>query len=131
MKARILNRADVLTLVDRLRQRGYEVLAPFCEKDGRDTFFDTVTDANRQQIQIHFANPYYPPKRFVLPQIERLLTVRQDDGGLHVEPVYEERKRAIFGIRSCDVAGIYHLDLFYLGRDFRESTTRNAAGICF
>ena len=30
------------------------------------------------------------------------------------------RKRAIFGIRSCDVAGIWHLDRFYLGRDFRD-----------
>jgi ferredoxin len=27
---------------------------------------------------------------------------------------------AIFGIRSCDVAGIYHLDRFYLGRDYGD-----------
>lgn len=29
MKARILDRADVLKIVDLLRQQGYEVVAPF------------------------------------------------------------------------------------------------------
>jgi ferredoxin len=119
MKARILESADVLKIVDLLRQRGYEVLAPFGGR-GRDTCFDTVTDKNRAAIQLHLPNPYYPPKRFVLPHIERLLKVRKRNGDVRIEPTYEEPKRALFGIRSCDVAGIYHLDRFYLGRDFRD-----------
>ena len=119
MRARLLARCDVLTIVDLLRQQGYEVIAPFCGR-GRDTFFDTVTDRNRDQIQIHLPNPYYPPKRFVLPQIDRLLQVRRADGELQIEPIYAETKQAIFGIRSCDVAGINHLDRFFLGRDFRD-----------
>ena len=119
MKARILDRADVLKIVDLLRQQGYEVVAPFCGR-GRDTYFDAVTDQNRDQVQTHFANPYYPPKRYVLPHIEPLLKVTRTDGNVRIEPIYEEPKRAIFGIRSCDVAGIYHLDLFYLGGSFRD-----------
>lgn len=119
MKARILDRADVLKIVDLLRQQGYEVVAPFRGR-GRDTFFDTVSDQNRNQVQIHLPNPYYPPKRYVFPHIERLLQVRRNNGDIRIEPVYEQPKRAIFGIRSCDVAGIYHLDRFYLGRDFRD-----------
>jgi ferredoxin len=119
MKARLLAAADVLKLVDLLRTQGHEVIAPFRGR-GRDTFFDTVTDENRDQIQIHLPNPYYPPKRFVLPHIERLLRVRREDGGYRIEPTYEEPKRAIFGLRSCDIAGIHHLDRFYLGRDYRD-----------
>ena len=119
MKARILDRADVLKIVDLLRQQGYEVVAPFCGH-GRDTYFDTVTDQNRDQIQTHFANPYYPPKRYVVPHIEPLLKITRTDGNVRIEPTYEEPKRAVFGIRSCDVAGIYHLDLFYLGGSFRD-----------
>ena len=118
MRARIIDRADVLKIVDLLRQ-DREVIAPFGGR-GRDTFFDTVTDANRDQIQIHVPNPYYPPKRFVLPHIERLMTIRRDQGHLQIEPTYDEPKRAVFGIRSCDVAGIYHLDRFYLGRAPRD-----------
>ena len=119
MKARILDRADVLKIVDLLRRQGYEVIAPFGGR-GRDTAFDVVTDENRDQIRIHLANPYYPPKRYVFPHIERLLKIERNNGDLRVEPTYEAPKRAIFGIRSCDIAGIFHLDRFYLGRDFRD-----------
>jgi hypothetical protein len=52
MKARILDRRDVLKIVDQLKGQGYEVIAPFTGL-GRDTFFDTVTDENRDRIQIH------------------------------------------------------------------------------
>jgi ferredoxin len=119
MKARILERVDVLKIVDLLRGQGYEVFAPFAGR-GRDTWFDLVTDENRGRVQVHLPNPYYPPKRFVLPHIERLMKVRNSNGDIHIEPTYRDRKRAIFGIRSCDVAGIWHLDRFYLGREFRD-----------
>ena len=119
MKARILDREDVLKIVDLLREQGYEVFAPFSGR-GRDTWFDLVTDENRDRIQVHLPNPYYPPKRFVLPHIERLFKVRRSNGDIQIEPTYRERKRAIFGIRSCDVAGIWHLDRFYLGREYRD-----------
>ncbi|MEI7729879.1 MAG: 4Fe-4S dicluster domain-containing protein [Verrucomicrobiota bacterium] len=118
MRARIIAQADVMKIVDLLRQE-HEVIAPFVGH-GRDSYFDVVTDANQNQIQLHLANPYHPPKRFVFPQIERLFRFQKTDGKISVEPNYDERKRAIFGIRSCDVAGIQHLDRFFLGRDFRD-----------
>jgi ferredoxin len=118
MRARIIHRSEILRLVDLLRQE-YEVLAPFIGR-GRDTLFDVVTDENRDRIQVHLQNPFYPPKRYVLPHLERLFKIRQDPTGARIMPTYDETKRAIFGIRSCDVAGIYHLDRFYLGRDYRD-----------
>ena len=119
MKARILHHSDVLKIVDLLRAEGYEVIAPFHGR-GRDTYFDTVNDQNRGRVQIHLPNPYYPPKRFVFPHIERLMKFQKNNGEIQIEPAYEQPKRAIFGIRSCDLAGIYHLDRFYLGREFRD-----------
>ncbi len=119
MKARILDSADVLKIVDLLRQQGHEVFAPFGGR-GRDTCYDKVTDQNRGEIQIHLPNPYYPPKRFIFPHIERLMKIQRSDGDLQIEPTYREPKRAIFGIRSCDVAGIWHLDRFFLGREHRD-----------
>jgi sulfhydrogenase subunit beta (sulfur reductase) len=119
MKGRIISQADVLQIVDMLWEQGYEVLAPF-QGRGRDTYFDTVTAENRAHIPLHLPNPYYPPKRYVLPHIERLMTIRRSNGDWKVSPTYQETKRAIFGIRSCDLAGLWHLDRFYLGRDFRD-----------
>jgi ferredoxin len=117
MKARILDRADVLKIVALLRQQEYMVYAPFPGR-GRDTYFDEVTDRNAGDVQIHLANPYYPPKRFVLPPLERMLTVTRTDGHVSITPTMHTGKRALFGIRSCDVAGIDHLDRFYLGREY-------------
>lgn len=123
MKARILDQSDVLILVDVFRGCGYEVIAPFNNgaASGRDSVFDVVTDANREAIQIHLPNPYYPPKRYVLPHIERLFQIRTQAGGtFEILPTYEHPKRVLFGVRSCDIAGIWHLDRFYLGREFRD-----------
>ena len=120
MKARILNRADVLKVVDQLRGQGYEVMAPFLGR-GRDSVFDVVTSENRDQVQIHVPNPYYPPKRFVFPHMEHTMTIHKEtDGGLSFEPKYDAPKRAVFGIRSCDTRGIYHLKRFFMGRDFQD-----------
>mgnify|MGYP001159379673 CR=1 FL=1 len=116
MRARVIGEADVLKLVDLLRQ-DRQVIAPFCGR-GRDSYFDVVTDVNRDQIRLHVPNPLYPPKRYVLPHIERLMRMRRAAGGLwNFEPDYAETPLALFGVRSCDVAGVRHLDRFYLGRE--------------
>ncbi|HXK61254.1 MAG TPA: 4Fe-4S dicluster domain-containing protein [Acidobacteriota bacterium] len=117
MRARIIDRQELITVVDLLRKE-YEVVAPFYGR-GRDTYFQVVTDENRDQIQLHLPNPYHPPKKYVLPQIQRMMRIRYN-GKVQIEPTYEEKKRAIFGIRSCDVAGIYHLDRIFLGGDYRD-----------
>ena len=119
MKARIVDRAHLLRIVDQLRQDGYQVIAPVRGR-GRDTYYDVVTDHNRDRIEIHLPNPQYPPKRYVFPHIERLFDVRKENGEVRIEPAYYGPKRALFGIRSCDLAGIWHLDRFYLGRDYRD-----------
>lgn len=120
MRARIIEKTGVLQIVDLLRREGYEVVAPFYGR-GRDTLFDVVTDANRDHVQIHLPNPYYPPKRYLLPQIQRLLTThRGADGQVRVQAGTEQPRRAIFGIRSCDLAAVGHLDRFFLGREYRD-----------
>lgn len=119
MKARIIPTEDVLSIVDILRDEGYQVVAPFRIHDA-DTCFDLVTDDNRNAIALHVPNPLYPPKRFVLPHIQRLMTTERTADGLRVEPTIAEQRLAVFGIRSCDVAGIRHLDRFYLDREYRD-----------
>ena len=118
MRARILHPQDLPKLLDRLRL-DYQVFAPFSQRGG-DTFFDQVTDENRDRIQIHFANPRSAPKRFILPQLERLLVVENPESECRIEPTLDHTPRVIFGIRSCDLAAIGHLDRFYLGQAFRD-----------
>ena len=117
MLAKTLRREDLGGLIDLLR-RDREVVAPF-RGNGRDTWFDVVTCENRGRVELHLPNPQYPPKRFVFPHIACLFRIRKN-GDLRFEEVREEKPRAVFGIRSCDVAGVYHLDRFFLGGAFRD-----------
>ncbi len=120
MKARVLAREDVLRIVDLLRQEGYDVMAPFRGR-GADTHFDNVTGENRHGIVLKHANSSYPPKRFVFPPLERMLKVTANNGDFSIEPTVRNPKRALFAVRSCDIAGIYHLDRFFIGREFRDT----------
>jgi len=118
MKGRLIHKNDILRLVDHLR-KDFKVVAPF-EGKGRDSYFDEVADANRGAVALHLPNPYYPPKRYVFPHIQRLFTMN-DGGKPSVEEIGDESKVAVFGIRSCDIEGIFHLDRFYLGNTFKDS----------
>lgn len=118
MKARIIKSENILKIVELLR-RSYKVYAPFCGR-GRDTYYDVVTDFNKNDIKIHLPNPYYPPKRFVLPHIEWMMRISYETENVEIEEQTRVEPIAIFGIRSCDVAGIGHLDNFFLGGKYRD-----------
>lgn len=118
MRARIVGHEDVARIVNLLR-RDHDVLAPFYGR-GRDTAFERVTDDNIGQLQLHLPNPYYPPKRFVFPHMQRLLRYTTGTHPRLEATLPEPRKQAIFGIRSCDVAGLFMLDRQFLGGEYRD-----------
>ena len=51
MKARIIDRNDVLKIADLLRGQGYDVIAPFRGR-GRDTFFESIVSLARGSVRI-------------------------------------------------------------------------------
>jgi len=118
MRGRLIHKNDVLKIIDVLREN-YRVVAPFEGRD-RDSYFDDVTDANRDSVAIHVPNPYYPPKRYVFPHMQKLLRISDGDKP-SIEDISREEKTAIFGLRSCDVGGIFHQDRFFLGNAFRDN----------
>jgi sulfhydrogenase subunit beta (sulfur reductase) len=118
MHGKLIHKNDLPLLIGILRKE-HRVFAPFAGK-GRDSYFAEIDDATIGQVAIHVANPYYPPKRFVLPHMQKLLTIATKPR-LSFEPDDAAEKVAIFGIRSCDVEGIFHLDRFYLGNAFRDN----------
>jgi sulfhydrogenase subunit beta (sulfur reductase) len=117
MKGRLIQKNDITKLVDLLR-KDHKVMAPFRGR-GRDSYFDEVTDSNCNAVVLHLPNPYYPPKRYVLPHIQKLLKIG-DGNRPSLEEIRDESKVAVFGIRSCDLEGIFHLDRFYLGNPFKD-----------
>jgi sulfhydrogenase subunit beta (sulfur reductase) len=91
--------------LEKLLEAG-EVIAPI-RSPGGDVVFSTVISP--AQVMWDFGNPLHPPKQFVLPQTDPLATIRRNGQHHKVEPVYDDARRILFNVRSCDVKGIAFL----------------------
>lgn len=92
-----------------------ELIAPV-EMFGGEALFQPVRDVN--DITFNYVNTLFPPKQFLLPRFEKILTYKKEGDEFKAEEVIEAPKRTIFGIRSCDVEGIRYSEFFYSGKMF-------------
>jgi formate hydrogenlyase subunit 6/NADH:ubiquinone oxidoreductase subunit I len=82
------------------------VIAPIIVQNREPIFSQIFTP---EEIAWVFFNPLSPAKQFVLPQTEPIVAINRRANGYTVGPVYDERRRIIFNVRSCDVRGIAFL----------------------
>jgi len=113
MESCLLNKDDLKNFVDSLLAES-EVIAPVRLEEGQVSF-SPVTSF--EEIDLSGVNDPLPPKRFFLPQRERLF--RFDAEG-RIQEEADEKKRVIFGIRSCDVTALNFLENFFR-KDFPDS----------
>ena len=85
---------------------GGEVIAPV-RGPGGDVVFSTIRSP--AQVVWDFGNPLHPPKQFVLPQTDPLARIKRNGQRHEVEPIYDDARRILFNVRSCDVKGIAFL----------------------
>ncbi len=89
---------------------------------GEDTVFRRVAGAG--EICRDYVNTLVPPKRFFLPTPELLAAYRLEDGRPTVEDgAAEPPELVLFGVRSCDVAGLAYLERFYSGETLGHPET--------
>lgn len=117
MATYLLTSADIRQLVESLRQ-SHEVYGPQVHHPTGQVFFDLLRDAD--ELDLDAAIPSMPVKEILFPQMERVLTYRYDAEARSVvlEKQAAETPKVLFGLRSCDLAGIQCLDRFFLGQDF-------------
>jgi len=80
------------------------MIAP--KKAEKDVVFDKIYNVN--SIEFNFGNTVKPPKEFFLPQQEPILSF-----GKKIEPIEDNEKRVIFGIRPCDLNAIKAMDFTF------------------
>lgn len=90
-----------------------EVIAPVRLDEGQVSFTPV---ASFRDIDLSGVNDPLPPKRFFFPQRECLFHY-DSEGRIKVEA--DEKKRVIFGIRSCDVTALNFLENFFR-KDFPD-----------
>jgi sulfhydrogenase subunit beta (sulfur reductase) len=100
-----INKARVGEWIARLLQQA-TVIAPTVVHNGEATFSQISTPG---EVAWKFFNPLSPAKQFVLPQTDPIVAINRRTNGFAVEPIYDERPRVLFNVRSCDARGIAFL----------------------
>lgn len=101
----VISKRDTGRWIEKLLESA-EVIAPVRGPCG-DVVFSTIDSPG--QVLWDFENPLHPPKQFVLPQTDPLVTIKRTGKRYDVEPVYDDTRRLIFNIRGCDAKGIAFL----------------------
>lgn len=100
-----IEKKSVTSWLENLLKAG-EVIAPVRTSRG-DILFSTIRSAG--QVVWNFANPFHPPKEYVLPQTDPIVKIKSNGQGHEVEPVHDATRRFLFNVRSCDAKGIAFL----------------------
>lgn len=109
--------------LEKLLEAG-EVIAPV-RGPGGDAIFARVSSPT--EILKEFTNPHHPPKRFVMPQSDPVLTIRRKNGRHRLETLHDDAPRILFNARSCDVKGIAFLTRMHEMEPADASYLRRAA----
>ena len=113
----LIKKNDVKKLAEELAKSN-TIYGPVIEKETGQTFFTEVDDIS--DIDLEAPIPSLPPKHVVFPQIEAIMkyTYSKDTKDASVKMIVEPKAKVLFGIRSCDLAGLQCLDRFYMGQEF-------------
>jgi ferredoxin len=112
-----LSHSALERLLARLAEDGV-LIAPVA-LDGEVVFLPTRDPA---EICRDYVNAHVPPKEHFLPARDALLAYRVEHGVPIVDdgPAAPVPERVIFGIRSCDVAGLAYLERWFSGAMFER-----------
>ncbi|TFH41085.1 MAG: hypothetical protein E4G96_06220, partial [Chrysiogenales bacterium] len=120
----VITKSRVMDIAEELRKE-HRVFGPVVEKETQQTMFIPVDDI--AEVDLGAPIPAIPPKHALFPHYERIMSYEYDRESKKVEirPDFDESKKALFGIRSCDLTGILCMDRFFLGQEFVDDVYRN------
>jgi ferredoxin len=113
----LIEKSKVMTIAEELA-KDYELYGPIVDKGTGQVFFDKAVSS--EDISLTAEIPALPPKATVFPQIETIMNYKynREAKSASIDPVFSDSKKALFGLRPCDLAGIICLDRFFIGQEF-------------
>jgi ferredoxin len=103
-----------------------EVIAPVSMHGGDEVF---APIRSPDEVLWEFINPLHPPKQFLLPQTDPVVAIRRAANGHQMKAVFDERRRVLFNVRSCDVAGLAFLQHMHAADLPDDTYLRRAAAV--
>jgi len=108
LNAKVATEDELRNFVDRLIPQ-YQVYGPKKKKD--EHVFDELSSSS--EVDLNYSTTILPPKKFLTPPCEILLTMQSDSTTVSNAPEPAKRQ-LIFGIHPCDLNGILFLDRVFL-----------------
>jgi sulfhydrogenase subunit beta (sulfur reductase) len=104
-----------------------KVMAPV-SKGYNNYAFEQVTSG--EQVSMDYIPTILPPKKYFMPQQETIVKYDTSEGQ-KMEAVVEYEKMTVFGVHTCDIAGISCLNMVFSERprDLNYLTRKNKIGI--
>ncbi|MFC1496611.1 4Fe-4S dicluster domain-containing protein [Candidatus Margulisiibacteriota bacterium] len=110
-----IKKENLVKLLDGLKDKT-NLLAPQTDKYG-DTYFTQVKDAAK--IQLNHFKPVMPAVREVLfGQVADMIRFKKGRRSTKIKSIDQSEGTVIFGLPSCDLAGIIYCDIFFTKREF-------------
>lgn len=113
----LINKSQVLDIAKEL-QKEYQIYGPVMEKETKQCMFVKVDDV--AELDLNAPIPALPPKHSLFPQFERIMSYQYDKKSqkVDIKTDFDSSKKALFGLRSCDLTGVICMDRFFLGQEF-------------
>src|SRR3989338_5513584 len=108
MQYNLLNKNQLNDLISFLA-REQKVVAPVAQGLNNYAFTEIK---NGIQATLNYIPTTLPPKKYFMPQRETLATYDTTQGQ-NMDPVVEHEKVALFGVHTCDLAGIQCLNMVF------------------
>jgi sulfhydrogenase subunit beta (sulfur reductase) len=105
---KILQKDRFDEFIDKIASR-QSLYAPVAKGYNRYAFEEVKTG---DQISLDYIPTIIPPKKYFMPQREKIATF-DISKGQNMESVFENNKKIIFGVHTCDLAGIHCLNAVF------------------
>lgn len=118
---KVLSKARLETALNKLSE-STEVFVPM-QKGVQSGYFTWKSFENgKDELMLDVLNVYLPPKNVVLPQTEKMYSIKSGGMEIEIDKTYEDdHATLIFGARACDVKGILAMDEVFLTRGYVDS----------
>jgi ferredoxin len=118
---KVLSKAKLEAALNKLSEQN-EVFVPMQKKSQSGYLPWTSFTAGQDEIMLEALNVYQSPKNVVLPQTEKMYSIKQGGMEVNIDKTFEDdHPTIIFGARGCDVKGILAMDEVFLTRGYEDS----------
>lgn len=122
MRQVTLNKEELNNLLSALAHQ-QKVVAPIAKGFGQFVFAEV---SSAQEVRLNYRPTILPPKKYFMPARETLATFDTSQGQV-MRPVVESERLLLFGVHTCDLAGIQCLNMVFgqQPEDLNYLTRRN------